>query len=223
VPAEPVESARQALGARARRQGRHGPRAAWRVSGVARDARDAHDAVVLVVEGFERRIVEGPIIGHAVQAAYAEVRGAEAREMRAPFDRAAADAVEHERLDRRVRIRDRVIGRRAPRIGIGALVREAVELPIRIGRARGFGRDPAPLLQAGHPQPGLSQLPGHGGSARPGADDQDLVMLHASRPPAPRVPIRHSVRANSASSARPRPAAIPAAPARTAPPHAGSG
>ena len=109
MPAEPVEAARHA----SRRSGRAASggngRLVRRIGRVAGQAGDAHHPVVLRVVRFERRVVDRPVLGDAVQRLDAEVRGMQAREMRRVQDGAAAHAVEVGDLDRRVVLVDRVV------------------------------------------------------------------------------------------------------------------
>ena len=99
----------------------------------------AHHAVVEVEEGLERGVVDGPVVGHAVEAPHAKVRGAEAREVGAPVDRAPAHGAVHQRRDRRPRVVDRIVLGQPPHVRLGAPVGVAVELPVglpvRIGAA----------------------------------------------------------------------------------------
>jgi len=73
-----------------------------RIGGIAGQAGHAHHPVVLGVERLQRRVVDRPVIGDAVQRAHAEVRWMEAREVTRIQHGAAADAIKVGDLDRRV-------------------------------------------------------------------------------------------------------------------------
>src|SRR5205823_13061165 len=72
-----------------------------------------HDAlpisIVQVEVRLEHRVVDRPIVGHAVEALHPKVRGPEPREVRAPVDRAPADRVVHERRDHGGLVVDRIV------------------------------------------------------------------------------------------------------------------
>jgi len=99
LPAEPVEGGGEAGRAVSGGQRRDLARSAGRVGGISGEAADAHDPVVRLAVGREVVVGERPGVGDAVEAADLEVRGADAREMRAPVQGRAADGVVHLRLD----------------------------------------------------------------------------------------------------------------------------
>ena len=105
----------------------------------------AHHPVVQVEEGLERGVVDRPVVGHAVETPHAKVRGAEAREVRAPVDRAPAHRVVHQRRDRRRRVVDRIVLGEPPHVGLGAPVGVAMQLPVgRASADRRAGRPSRP-------------------------------------------------------------------------------
>ena len=119
VPPQLVQPARQRRAGFAQRQRRH-HRFMRRIGRIARQAGHAHHAIVLIVERLQRRVVDRPVVGHAVQRAHAKIRWMEAGEMAGVQNGAAADSVEIGYLDRRVVPVDRIVrlARRAVRIVI---------------------------------------------------------------------------------------------------------
>ena len=76
-----------------------------RIGRIAGQADDAEVAVSPVEVGQQLEVVDRPVVGDAVEAAHAEVAGQGARPGAGKDQRRAADAVVHERLDRRCRPR----------------------------------------------------------------------------------------------------------------------
>ena len=148
-----------------------------RIGRIARDPGHAHHAVVEIEEGLERRVVDGPVIRHAVEAPHAKVGGAQAWEMRAPVDRAPAHGVVHQRRDRRGRVVDRVILGEPAHVGLGAPVGVPTQLPVRLPVRIGLGIDPVALLEAGDADAGAGEHPGDGGARRAGADHEHVDPL----------------------------------------------
>ena len=81
VPAEPVEAARQRHGRRGRSAAAASTRRLRRVGRIAGEARRAHHAVIQVVERLQRRVVDRPVVGDAIERSHPEVGGVEARRM----------------------------------------------------------------------------------------------------------------------------------------------
>ena len=109
VPAKLVHRPGVTRAGPAERQRRH-RRLAGRIGRIAGEAGDAHHAVVLGKERLQRRVIDRPVVGDAVQRPHAEIRRVHPREMRREHDRAAADGVEVGDLHRRVVVVDRIVG-----------------------------------------------------------------------------------------------------------------
>ena len=73
VPAQLVHRPRVAHAGAAERQWRH-RRLVGRIGGIAGQAGHAHHAVVLGEVRLQRRVIDRPVIGHAVQRTHAEIR-----------------------------------------------------------------------------------------------------------------------------------------------------
>jgi hypothetical protein len=152
VPAEPVEAARRRHAHAAEPQGRHGARGLRRIGRIAGEPRDADLDVVGIVERLEFEIVERPVVADAIERARLEVGRMQARKMRRPVDGRAADAVPHQRLERRPRVVDRIVGRcrRAarlqPQVGRGSPGAEPGALPVAPERRHGSTVDPVAAL-----------------------------------------------------------------------------
>ena len=129
VPAELVHRLAEARARLAERQWRH-RRLLRRIGGIAGETRDAHHAVVLGEERLQRRVVDRPVVGDAVERAHLEVGRMQARKMRGVHDGAAADAVEIDHLDRRVGVVDRIVGRPGAAVGIDGEIAEQPRLPV---------------------------------------------------------------------------------------------
>ena len=178
VPAELVHRPRVARAGLAERDRRH-RRLVRRHAGIAGQAGDAHHAVVLVVEGLERPVVDRPVVGHAVERLHAEVRRMHARAVRRVDHRAAADAVEVGDLHRRVVVVDRIVGVAPAPVGADVEIGVAPRLPVA-AVAREVGRlHPVALLEAEDAHPRLGEAPGDRRARGAGADDQDIDPLVA--------------------------------------------
>ena len=165
-----------------KRHRRRLPRRLRRVRGVAGDAGHAHHPVVQIEVGLERRIVDRPVVGHAVETPHAEVRGAEARKVRAPVDRAAAHRVVHQRRDRRPRVVDRIVLGEPSHVGLGIPVGVAMQLPVSRPVRIGARVDPVPLLQAHDADAGARKHPDDGRAGGASADHEHvgpIVSGHA--------------------------------------------
>ena len=179
VPAELVHRPGVVRAGLAERNRRH-RRLVRRHAGIAGQARDAHHAVVLVVEAFQRPVVDRPVVGDAIERLHLEVRRMHARPVRRVDHRAAADAVEVGDLHRRVVVVHRIVGV-AP-----AAVREDVEIGVapRLPVAAVAGEvgrlHPVALLQAEDAHLGLGEAPGDGRARGAGADDQHIDALVAA-------------------------------------------
>ena len=177
VPAELVHRLTEARARLAQRQRRH-RRLLRRIGGIAGETGDAHHAIVLGEERLQRRIVDRPVVGDAVERADLEIRGVQAREMRRVHDGAAADAVEVHDLDRRIGVVDRIVGRPRAAIGTDGEIAEQARLPIT-PVARIIGRlHPIALLEAEDPHPRIGKAPRHRRARCARADNQhiDLIM-----------------------------------------------
>ena len=93
VPAECVERMGEAGAGFAEAEGGHG-RGVGGVGGIAGEAGDAHHAVVFGEEGFEGRVVDGPVIGDAIEGFDAEIGRVEAGVVGGVEDGGAADGCE---------------------------------------------------------------------------------------------------------------------------------
>ena len=179
VPAQLVHRLRDLRAGLAQRQRRH-RRLVRRIGGIAGEAGDARHAIVLGEERLQRRIIDRPVIGHAVQRADAEVGRVQARIMRRVHHGRAADGVEVHHLDRRVVVVDRIVAGPLPDIRAGGVVAEHARLVVPpVGRIVGL-LHPVALLQAQDFHPGLGQAPGDGGARGAGADDENVnLVVHA--------------------------------------------
>ncbi len=117
----------------------------------------------------------------AVERFRAEVGGAEAREVGAPEDRAAAYGIVEKRFYRGVRVVDGVVGGRAADVRVGVVGGLAGDFPVGAERRRGLGADPVALFEAGHFQTGRGEFPGGGGTGGAGTDDEDVIHEAGSR------------------------------------------
>ena len=201
VPAELVHRLAEPRARFAQRQRRH-RRLLRRIGGIARQPRDAHHAVVLGEERLQRRVVDRPVLGDAVERAHLEVGRMQARKMRGVHDGGAADAVEVHHLDRRIGVVDRIVGRPRAAVGIDGEIAEQPRLPVpsvaRIVRRL----HPVALLEAENPHPGVGKAPRHRGARCSGTDDQDIdLVMHRISP----CPQRSTAR-RRAAAATPRPA-----------------
>ena len=159
VPAELVHRLRDLRAGPAQRQRGH-RRLVCRIGGIARQSRDARHAVVLGKKRFHRRIVDRPVVGHAVQRVDAEVGGMQARIMRCVHHRRTADRIEVHDLDRRVVVVDRIVAWPLADVWAGSVVAEYPRLVVppvcRIVRLL----HPVALLQAQDLHPCLGEAPG---------------------------------------------------------------
>ena len=174
VPAQSVEGARHPLARLARRHRRHAARRAGRIARVPGQAGDAHHAVVLLVIGGDVLVADRPVVADAVQRPCPEIRWPEARKMRAPEDRRAADGIVEKGLDRRVGVVDRVILRRGADVRVGVMGGLPGDFPVGTQRRRGVRIDPAALFEAGHPDARAGQPPCRRGTAGPCPDDHHI-------------------------------------------------
>ena len=182
VPAELVHRLRDLRAGLAQRQRRH-RRLVRRIGGIAGEPGDAGHAVVLGEERLQRRIIDRPVIGHAIQRADAEVGGVQARIMRRVHHGRAADGVEVHHLDRRVVVVDRIVARPLADVRTGGVVAEHARLVVPpVGRIVGL-LHPVALLQAEDPHPRLGEAPGDRGAGGAGADDEHVdLVVHAVAP-----------------------------------------
>ncbi len=171
VPAERVHRTAPHRARLAQRQRRH-DRVLGRVGGIPRQSRDPHHPVVQRVVRLEGRIVDRPVLGHAVERANPEVRRVHAREVSRIEDRAPAHTVEVRDLDRRGVFVDRIVGRVTAHVGADAGVGELARFPVATGAGEIGRLCPAALLQAQDAHPRLGQAPGERRAGRAGADDQ---------------------------------------------------
>ncbi len=173
VPAEFVEALRERFTELAERDRRQ-RRLLGRIGGIAREARHAHHLCVHVVEGFEGRVVDRPIVGDAIEALHPEIRRMEAREVCGVQDRAAADRVEVRDLDGRLVVVDRVVVAPPATIRAETVRAEAFHLPV-VARRRIFGRvHPAALFEADDAHPRFREAPRDRGARGSRTDDQNV-------------------------------------------------
>ena len=173
VPAQLVHRLGIARAGLAQRHRRH-RRVARRIGRIAGQAGHAHHAVVLGEERLQRRVVDRPVVGDAVQRLHPEIRRMHARKMRGVEDRAAADAVEVGDLHRRIVVVDRIIGVAPAPVRADVEIADSAAPP---SPARCWESDwlhPIALFQAQDSHLRLGQAPGHRGAGRAGADDQDV-------------------------------------------------
>ena len=159
VPAQTVEAPRQRPAQLAERE-RRKRRLIGRIGGVSGEAGRAHVAIVLRVVGLQRRVVHRPVVGHAIQRAGAEVRGMHARPVRREVDRRAADGIEVDRRDRRLRRVDRIVLRQTAHIRVATELGVAAELVIRIAAGVCRVGDHRSLFQAENAHARAQQRPG---------------------------------------------------------------
>ena len=180
VPAEPIHRLGQHRAGAAERERRH-RRISRRYAGIAGEAGDPHHSVILLEEPHQGVVIDGPVVGHAIQAAHAKVGRMQSRKMRRVHHGAAAHAVEVDNLDRRVVIVDRVILGPGADIWAGRIVAEDTRLPVAARAGIHGGIHPAALLEAEDVHPRVGETPGHGGTRRAGADDQHIHgVVHAA-------------------------------------------
>ena len=176
MPAELVHRLGEVRAAFAECQRRH-RRLLRRIGRIAGQAGHAGHAVVLCEERLQRRVVDRPVIGDAVERSHAEIRRMQARIVRGVDDGAAADAVEIHHLDRRVIVVDRIIGRPSAPVRAGGEIIVHPRLPVPpVAGVVGL-LHPIALLQAEDLHPGIGQAPGHRGARSAGADDQHVHDL----------------------------------------------
>ena len=186
VPAELVHRLRDLGAGLAQRQRRH-RRFVRRIGGIARKARDARHAIVLGKERLQRRVIDRPVVGHAVQRADAEVGGVQARIMRRVHHGRAADRVEVHHLDRRVVVVDRIVARPLADVRADGVVAEHPRLVVPpVGRIVGL-LHPVALLQAKDFHPCLGEAPGDRRARGAGADDENVNFVLHARSPQPRA------------------------------------
>ncbi len=177
-----VHRVRESRAALAERQRRHG-RLLRRISRISGEARNAGHAVVFREERFEGRVVDRPVIGHAVERSYPEIRRMQPGIVPGIHDGAAADAVEIHHLDRRVVVVDRIVRRPRPAVRAGGEIVVQPRLPVApVARVvRLF--HPIALFQAEDFHPSVGQAPRHRGARSAGADDQYVHrFVHPAAP-----------------------------------------
>ena len=103
--------------------------------GIAGDAGQADLRLVQLEPGREVVVVDRPVLADAVERSHAEVLGPEARHVRRPPDRAAADRVPDHRADRAFAVVDRLVLVPLPDVGVGVQARAAAQL--EVGRVAG--------------------------------------------------------------------------------------
>ena len=177
VPAElvhPLGRDQAVLADRQRRQ-REGVRI-----GVCRVALEPGRADVvgdLVVERPKILVGERPILGDTVEGLHPEVRRHRPHPVPGEQDGAAADTVEHQRLDRAVGAVDRIVGLVLPDIRAGVPLLEPGQFPFRLARGEVVGQVPAALLQADDLQALPGQFQGRNAAGCSGADDEDIGLV----------------------------------------------
>ena len=116
MPTQAIEASAQSLSQLA--QGHRGKGELFgRVGGISRQPGNPHHAGIQIVEGLEGRVIDGPVVGHAVEGFHAKVRGVKPRKMRRIENRAAPHGIEVRDLDGRVAVVDRVVFAPPPPIG----------------------------------------------------------------------------------------------------------
>ena len=182
VPAQLVHRLGVTGAGLAQRQRRH-RRLPRRIGRIAGQAGNAHHAVVFGKERLQRRIIDRPVVGDAIERAHPEIRRMHAREMRRVHDGAAADAVEVGHLHRRVVVVDRIIGRPRPPVRADVEIGVSPRLPVPPVAWEVGLLHPIALFQAEDFHPRLGQAPGHRGARCAGADDQHVHhFVHAAPP-----------------------------------------
>ena len=176
VPAKLVHRLGITRAGLAERQRRH-RRTAGRIGRIAGEAGDAHHAVVLGKERLQRRVIDRPVIGDAVQRPHAKIRRVHPREMRREHDGAAADRVEVGDLHRRVVVVDRIVGRPPPPVRADVEIAVSPRFPVPPVAWEVGLLHPIALFQAQDLHARLGQAPGHRRTGRAGADDQDIDDL----------------------------------------------
>ena len=173
VPAKLVHRVPEPCTALAQRQRRHG-RLLRRIGRIAGQARDARHAVVLGEERLQRRVVDRPVIGDAIERAHAEIRWMQPGIVPGVHDRAAAHGVEIHHLDGRVVVVDRIVRRPRPPVRAGGEIVVQPRLPVPpVARVVGLFH-PIALFQAEDFHPRVGEAPRHRGARRAGADDQHV-------------------------------------------------
>jgi hypothetical protein len=185
VPAQPLEAAGDGRAERVERDRRRLAQRLRRIGRVTGDPGHPHHAIVQVEVRLERRVVDRPVVGHAIEASHAKIRRSEAREVRAPVDRAPAHRVVHQRRDRGTLVVDRIVLGETAHVWLGAPVRLSVELPVGSPMRISARVHPVALLQADHADAGAREPPGDRGARGAGADHEDvsaIVSGHGTQP-----------------------------------------
>jgi hypothetical protein len=148
-----------------------------RIGGIAGEAGHAHHAVVLGEVGLERPVVDGPVVGHAVQRPRAKIARVHAREMRGVDHRAAANAIEVGDLHWRIVVVDGIIRVPSAPVGTDVEIAEAARFPIAAVGGEIRRLDPVALLEAEDLHARVGEAPGHRRARGPRADDEDIDDL----------------------------------------------
>ncbi len=204
MPAQPVEAARKRHGGAAHRQRRHDLRLRW-VGRIAGQTRSAHHAVIQVVERCQRRVVDRPVIGHAIQRSHPEVGGVESWRVGTIQHGAAAHRVEVCDLNRRVVLVDRVVSQAPAAVGVDGEAPTVARLGVATRRGI-FGRvHPVALLQTHDVHLRFGQTPGHRSARSARSDDQDVNLVQHLRTPMPGARMVCAPLPGPAATSRPAP------------------
>ena len=154
------------------------------IGGVACDAGNAHDLVVDLKEGFECFVVHRPIVCNTVERFDAEVGGMQTREMGAPQNGAAADAVEVDGGYGRIVVVDGVVRGHFSDVGVRAHGAEAMALPVGQRAWVFFLLHASALFQAEDVHSGFIDRPGQRCARCACSDYQNVyrVLRHTNPP-----------------------------------------
>ena len=179
VPTHRVESFGELRAGPAQGQGRH-DRGLRRIGRISGQAGHAHHAVVLVVVGRQRLVVDRPVIRHAVQRPYAKVGGVEAGEVPRVQDRGAAHCVEVGDGYGRIRFVDGVVGHAAATVGADTELSTGAGLPVHVRAGVLGGVHPVALFETDDMHARVGQAPRDRGAGGARPDDQyvDSVFRH---------------------------------------------
>ena len=131
MPPELFQTSHVGLTRRVKRRRHEGPGCPRGVRRVTIQTGDSDVRIVGVVVRLQFPVVEGPVIGNAVQGLHPEVGRAEPRDMARPVDGASADRIEHQWIDRGIGHIDRVILGQLPDVRVAVERRLAEPFPVR--------------------------------------------------------------------------------------------
>ena len=197
MPAQLLQATDVDLAGAVKAERRRLPGLARRVCRIAAQAGHSDHRVVLLVVRLQVPVGQRPVVGNAIEALDAEIRGTKARKVPAPVDRATPDGIEHERDNGRPVHVDGIVFRALAYIRVLGKIGRPVMLPIGPVMGIRLRVHPAALLQADDRQPGLRQRPRHRRARRPRTDDEHIrhtILRRQHRPPPDSPSVSRTVR-----------------------------